>query len=53
MALVSLYNFAVVIDDIDMKINVILGEDHIANTAKQILLYEAFGAQYQSLPTRP
>lgn len=39
-----LYNFAVVLDDIDMKItHVIRGEDHIANTAKQILLYEAFG----------
>jgi glutamyl-tRNA synthetase len=37
-----LYNFAVVIDDIDMTItHVIRGEDHIANTAKQILLYEA------------
>ena len=40
-----LYNFAVVMDDIDMNItHVIRGEDHIANTAKQILLYEAFGA---------
>lgn len=40
-----LYNFAVVVDDIDMKItHVIRGEDHIANTAKQILLYEALGA---------
>jgi glutamyl-tRNA synthetase len=40
-----LYNFAVVIDDMDMNItHVIRGEDHIANTAKQILLYEAFGA---------
>lgn len=38
-----LYNFAVVIDDMDMQItHVIRGEDHIANTAKQILLYEAF-----------
>lgn len=38
-----LYNFAVVVDDMDMKItHVIRGEDHIANTAKQILLYEAF-----------
>jgi glutamyl-tRNA synthetase len=37
-----LYNFAVVIDDMDMQIShVIRGEDHIANTAKQILLYEA------------
>lgn len=40
-----LYNLAVVVDDIDMAIShVIRGEDHIANTAKQILLYEAFGA---------
>ncbi len=40
-----LYNLAVVVDDMDMKITqVIRGEDHIANTAKQILLYEAFGA---------
>lgn len=40
-----LYNFAVVVDDMDMKItHVIRGEDHIANTAKQILLYEAFGS---------
>ena len=40
-----LYNLAVVVDDIDMKIShVIRGEDHIANTAKQILLYEALGA---------
>ncbi len=39
-----LYNFAVVVDDIDMQIShVIRGEDHIANTAKQILLYEALG----------
>ncbi len=38
----ALYNLAVVVDDIDMKIShVIRGEDHIANTAKQILLYEA------------
>ncbi|ANV84161.1 glutamate--tRNA ligase [Picosynechococcus sp. PCC 7003] len=40
-----LYNLAVVVDDIDMRIShVIRGEDHIANTAKQILLYEALGA---------
>lgn len=38
------YNFAVVIDDALMKISqVIRGEDHISNTPKQILLYEAFG----------
>ena len=41
-----LYNLAVVVDDIDMDItHVIRGEDHIANTAKQILLYEALGAK--------
>ncbi|MEM8721984.1 MAG: glutamate--tRNA ligase [Cyanobacteria bacterium P01_G01_bin.39] len=40
----ALYNLAVVVDDIDMQItHVIRGEDHIANTAKQILLYEALG----------
>ena len=40
-----LYNFVVVVDDIDMHITqVIRGEDHIANTPKQILLYEALGA---------
>ena len=39
-----LYNLAVVVDDIDMKITqVIRGEDHISNTPKQILLYEALG----------
>lgn len=38
------YNFAVVVDDILMKIShVIRGEDHISNTPKQILLYEALG----------
>lgn len=45
---VAIYNFAVVVDDIDMKMTyVIRGEDHIHNTAKQILLYEALG---QPLP---
>jgi glutamyl-tRNA synthetase len=40
-----LYNFVVVVDDIDMNIShVIRGEDHIGNTPKQILLYEALGA---------
>ena len=38
------YNFAVVIDDALMEItHVIRGEDHISNTPRQILLYEAFG----------
>lgn len=42
---IAVYNFAVVVDDIDMKMtHVIRGEDHIHNTAKQLLIYEAFGA---------
>lgn len=41
---IAVYNFAVVVDDIDMKMtHVIRGEDHIHNTAKQILIYEALG----------
>lgn len=40
------YNFAVVVDDMLMKIShVIRGEDHISNTPKQILIYEALGAK--------
>ncbi len=39
------YNFAVVVDDIEMRIShVIRGEDHISNTPRQIVLYEALGA---------
>ncbi len=39
-----LYNFAVVIDDFEMKItHVIRGEDHISNTPKQILIGQALG----------
>ena len=39
-----LYNFAVVIDDFEMKItHIIRGEDHLSNTPKQILLQEALG----------
>jgi glutamyl-tRNA synthetase/nondiscriminating glutamyl-tRNA synthetase len=37
------YNYAVVIDDALMQItHVVRGEDHISNTPRQILLYEAF-----------
>ena len=40
------YNFAVVIDDMLMKIShIIRGEDHISNTFKQILIYEALGTE--------
>jgi glutamyl-tRNA synthetase len=39
-----MYNFVVVVDDADMRItHVIRGEDHISNTPKQILLYQACG----------
>lgn len=49
------YNFAVVIDDIDMKIShVIRGEEHISNTPRQLALYQAFGAvppEFAHFPT--
>jgi len=39
-----LYNFAVVCDDIAMRItHVIRGQDHLTNTHKQVLIYEALG----------
>lgn len=51
---IPLYNFAVVVDDIDMSItHVIRGEDHIANTAKQILIYEAFGTSVPEFAHTP
>jgi glutamyl-tRNA synthetase len=38
------YNFACVVDDVDMRIShVIRGNDHIANTFKQVLIYDALG----------
>jgi len=40
-----LYNLSVVLDDMEMGItHVIRGQDHLTNTHKQILLYQAFGA---------
>lgn len=51
---VPLYNFAVVIDDFEMKIShVIRGEEHLSNTPKQIAIQEALGLsqpQYAHLP---
>ena len=39
------YNLAVVSDDIDMGItHVLRGDDHLSNTPKQVLIYEALGA---------
>jgi glutamyl-tRNA synthetase len=41
-----LYNLAVVCDDIEMRItDVIRGQDHLTNTHKQILIYQALGAE--------
>lgn len=38
------YNYAVVIDDYTMNINMVIrGEDHIINTPKQLLIYHALG----------
>lgn len=38
------YNFAVVIDDYLMKIShVVRGEEHLSNTPRQLMIYEAFG----------
>ena len=38
------YNYAVVIDDYTMNINMVIrGEDHIINTPKQLLIYQALG----------
>jgi glutamyl-tRNA synthetase len=38
------YNFATVVDDADMEItHVIRGDDHLSNTPRQILVYEALG----------
>ncbi len=49
-----LYNFAVAIDDLDAGIShVVRGEDHLSNTPKQLLVFEALGAdppQYAHLP---
>src|SRR5213594_251317 len=49
-----LYNLSVVLDDIEMGItHVVRGQDHLTNTHKQILLYQAFGAeipQFAHLP---
>lgn len=40
------YNFVVVVDDIAMGINtVIRGDDHVNNTPRQIMLYQALGAE--------
>src|SRR5579872_1131644 len=48
------YNFAVAVDDLDMQItHVIRGVDHLSNTPKQLLVFDALGKQaplYAHLP---
>ncbi len=40
------YNFAVVVDDLDMRItDVVRGDDHVNNTPRQINIYRALGAE--------
>jgi glutamyl-tRNA synthetase len=49
-----LYNFAVAVDDLDAGItHVVRGEDHLSNTPKQLLVFDALGARpprYAHLP---
>jgi glutamyl-tRNA synthetase len=48
------YNFAVVVDDIDMRItDVIRGEDHINNTPRQINIYARSGTSRRASRTCP
>ena len=43
---VPTYNFAVVVDDVRMKIShIIRGDDHLSNTPKQVNIYNALGWQ--------
>jgi glutamyl-tRNA synthetase len=40
------YNFTVVVDDVDMKVSLVIrGDDHINNTPRQINIYRALGAE--------
>lgn len=48
------YNFAVVIDDMDMKVShVVRGADHINNTPRQINLYKALGYEVPAFAHLP
>jgi glutamyl-tRNA synthetase len=50
----ALYNFAVAVDDLDAGItHVVRGEDHLSNTPKQLLVFDALGEpapRYAHLP---
>ena len=48
------YNFAVVVDDIDMRItDVVRGDDHVNNTPRQINIYTALGASVPNFAHLP
>ncbi|WP_133000784.1 glutamate--tRNA ligase [Luteimonas arsenica] len=48
------YNFAVVVDDLDMGItDVVRGDDHVNNTPRQINIYRALGAQVPAFSHLP
>ena len=48
------YNFAVVVDDIDMRISdVVRGDDHVNNTPRQINIYRALGADVPAFAHLP
>jgi nondiscriminating glutamyl-tRNA synthetase len=48
------YNFAVVVDDIEMRIShVIRGVGHLSNTPRQVLLFDALGAPLPSFAHVP
>ncbi len=48
------YNFAVVVDDLDMAVSeVIRGDDHVNNTPRQINIYQALGATVPSFAHLP
>ncbi len=51
---VPLYNFGAVVDDVTMRVNLVArGDDHVNNTAIQILLYEALGYPVPSFAHLP
>lgn len=48
------YNFAVVVDDLDMRISdVVRGDDHVNNTPRQINIYRALGAEVPAFSHLP
>lgn len=49
-----IYNFCVVVDDVDMRItHIFRGDDHLTNTPRQVLIYQALGAPVPRLAHLP